>query len=54
MDTVEARSIVQGQIEKHRIIQGCAVELKEYKMALEHRDIADALEMVLREGGSND
>lgn len=47
MDMDRAREIVQDQIDKHWKINESAVKLGEHKIALEHLNIAEALETVL-------
>ena len=47
MDMDREREIVQDQIDKHWKINAAAVKMGEHKMALEHLNIAEALEAVL-------
>lgn len=47
MDMNRTLTIVMGQIEKHRKIHDAAMELGERKMAMDHSEIAEALEAVL-------
>lgn len=47
MDMDRALTIVRGQIEKHRKIHAAVLELDEHKIALDHSEIAEALEAVL-------